>query len=245
MLLRFVFHNLSEFIVQASQPQRSVERFGRQSRPDLYLHAALRLDIKIIVAIYTFIVSNGQAYGTGKLVCRNRHFISAFNGTDFDLQIHFRIIHILLLVQTVVVMVHPARFVRIVYADIYHSSTCPLQQLGKRCGKTDTAVITGNADRFVPVINHGSVEPADLELQPAGSILQAVGHCIYFQIIPPPLPEKSGCHHRPCEYNSAAPSSVRNSHGSPRKLRANSRCAARKASPYYTAFGGGATRWPS
>ena len=63
------FHNLSEFIVQASQPQRSVERFGRQSRPDLYLHAALRLDIKIIVAIYTFIVSNGQAYGTGKLVC--------------------------------------------------------------------------------------------------------------------------------------------------------------------------------
>ena len=81
-------------------------------------------------------------------------------------------------------MVHPARFVRIVYADIYRSSICPLQQLGKRCGKTDTAVITGDADRLVPVMNHGSVELADLELQPAGSILQAVGHCIYFQIIP-------------------------------------------------------------
>ena len=33
-------------------------------------------------------------------------------------------------------------------------------------------------------MNHGSVELADLELQLAGSILQAVGHCIYFQIIP-------------------------------------------------------------
>ena len=98
---------------------------------------------------------------------------------DFSLQIHLRIIHILLLAQTVVVMVHPARFVRIVYADIYRSSICPLQQLGKRCGKTDTAVITGDADRLVPVMNHGSVELADLELQPAGSILQAVGHCIY------------------------------------------------------------------
>lgn len=54
---------------------------------------------------------------------------------DFSLQIHLRIIHILLLAQTVVVMVHPARFVRIVYADIYRSSICPLQQLGKRCGK--------------------------------------------------------------------------------------------------------------
>lgn len=126
---------VSEFIVQASQSQRTVERFGRQSRPDLHLHAALRLDIKIIVAIHTFIVSNGQAYSTGKLVCRYRHFISAFNGTDFSLQIHLRIIHILLLAQTVVIMVHPARFVRIVYADIYCSSIRPLQQLGKRCGK--------------------------------------------------------------------------------------------------------------
>lgn len=116
---------VSEFIVQASQPQRTVERFGRQSRPDLHLHAALRLDIKIIVAIHTFIVGNGQAYGTGKLVRRNHHFISTFNGMDFSLQIHLRIIHILLLAQTVVVMVHPARFVRIVYADIYRSSICP------------------------------------------------------------------------------------------------------------------------
>lgn len=118
---------VSEFIVQASQPQRTVERFGRQSRPDLHLHAALRLDIKIIVAIHTFIVGNGQAYGTGKLVCRNHHFISTFNGTDFSLQIHLRIIHILLLAQTVVVMVHPARFVRIVYTIDNNYST----ELGK------------------------------------------------------------------------------------------------------------------
>ena len=53
---------VSEFIVQASQPQRTVERFGRQLRPDLHLHAALRLDIKIIVAIHTFIVGNGQIF---------------------------------------------------------------------------------------------------------------------------------------------------------------------------------------
>ena len=235
---------VSEFIVQASQPQRTVERFGRQSRPNLHLHAALRLDIKIIVAIHTFIVGNGQAYGTGKLVCRNHHFISTFNGTDFSLQIHLRIIHILLLAQTVVVMVHPARFVRIVYADIYRSSICPLQQLGKRCGKTDTAVITGDADRLAPVMNHGSVELADLKLQPAGSILQAVGHCIYYQIIP--------LHYRRNQdviiglaniIVLRLPASVIVTARPGR--RANSRCAARKASPYYTASGGGATRWPS
>ena len=37
---------VSEFIVQASQPQRTVERFGRQSRPDLHLHAVISLDRK-------------------------------------------------------------------------------------------------------------------------------------------------------------------------------------------------------
>ena len=68
---------------------------------------------------------------------------------DFGLQIHLRIIHILLLVQTVVVMVHPARFVRIVYADIYRFSICPLQQLGKRCAEKQTRLsLPENADRF-------------------------------------------------------------------------------------------------
>lgn len=174
---------VSEFIVQASQPQRTVERFGRQSRPDLHLHAALRLDIKIIVAIHTFIVSNGQAYSTGKLVCRYRHFISAFNGTDFSLQIHLRIIHILLLAQTVVIMVHPARFVRIVYADIYCSSIRPpaaWQAVRKnrhgchyrRCRQT----CPSDEPRFRRTGRPG--------VAAGRKYSQAVGHCIYFQIIP-------------------------------------------------------------
>ena len=159
---------------------------------------ALRLDIKMVSRYAANVVSKRTNIpGTAsKLVC--------CHSMETDWSSTGWIIHILLLIQTVVVAI----FTAVVPYSLRRTYAVPLSLRKRRSGaeKQTTAVIAGNADRFVPVINHSARQ----NWQTWSCIGQVFSSGRTLHILsnhPPPLPEKPGCHHRPCEYNSAAPSS--------------------------------------